>query len=155
MMYCKSLHDVLVRCCKCRQLLVGHDLHSCSTGWRHRCKTMRSTMTSQTDKYKHTAKLRFHTLREWHILSLLSTFQKHLLCQPRHLSSVVDEHFFINESLSQMKWEPSTLYMYVCCNYCWRHSCFVDSWRHWSGFQAMCRYLCCLATCSTNSYIRP
>jgi pimeloyl-ACP methyl ester carboxylesterase len=29
--------------------------------------------------------------------------QKHLLCNPRHLSSVVDEHFFINESFSQMK----------------------------------------------------
>ncbi|KAK7091805.1 uncharacterized protein [Littorina saxatilis] len=28
--------------------------------------------------------------------------QKYLLCQPRHLSSVVDEHFFINETFSQM-----------------------------------------------------
>jgi len=29
--------------------------------------------------------------------------QKHLLCNPRHLSSVVDEHFFINETFSQMQ----------------------------------------------------
>ncbi|XP_005109384.1 uncharacterized protein LOC101846099 [Aplysia californica] len=29
--------------------------------------------------------------------------QKHLLCHPRHLSSVVDEHYFINETLSQLR----------------------------------------------------
>ncbi|XP_038051976.1 uncharacterized protein LOC119724816 [Patiria miniata] len=29
--------------------------------------------------------------------------QKYLLCQPRHLSSIVDEHYFINESLSQLR----------------------------------------------------
>ncbi|KAJ8304165.1 hypothetical protein KUTeg_017748, partial [Tegillarca granosa] len=28
---------------------------------------------------------------------------KHLLCHPKHLSSVVDEHHFINESFSQLK----------------------------------------------------
>jgi len=31
------------------------------------------------------------------------TRQKHFLCHPRHLSSVVDEHYFVNETLSQMK----------------------------------------------------
>ncbi|KAK3761446.1 hypothetical protein RRG08_045145, partial [Elysia crispata] len=29
--------------------------------------------------------------------------QKYLLCHPRHLSSVVDEHHFINETFSQMR----------------------------------------------------
>ncbi|KAK6168011.1 hypothetical protein SNE40_021921 [Patella caerulea] len=29
--------------------------------------------------------------------------QKHLLCHPKHLSSVVDEHHFINETFSQIK----------------------------------------------------
>ncbi|GFR77914.1 alpha/beta hydrolase domain-containing protein 14A, partial [Elysia marginata] len=29
--------------------------------------------------------------------------QKYLLCHPRHLSSVVDEHYFINETFSQMR----------------------------------------------------
>ncbi|ESO93742.1 hypothetical protein LOTGIDRAFT_228523 [Lottia gigantea] len=29
--------------------------------------------------------------------------QKHLLCHPRHLSTVVDEHHFINDSFSQIK----------------------------------------------------
>uniref|UniRef100_A0A0B7B0A4 acylglycerol lipase n=1 Tax=Arion vulgaris TaxID=1028688 RepID=A0A0B7B0A4_9EUPU len=29
--------------------------------------------------------------------------QKYLLCHPRHLSSIVDEHHFINESFSQMR----------------------------------------------------
>jgi len=29
--------------------------------------------------------------------------QMHLLCNPRHLSSAVDEHFFINGSFSQIK----------------------------------------------------
>ncbi|XP_060062563.1 uncharacterized protein LOC132543120 [Ylistrum balloti] len=29
--------------------------------------------------------------------------QKHLLCHPKHLSSVVDEHHFINESFSQLR----------------------------------------------------
>jgi pimeloyl-ACP methyl ester carboxylesterase len=29
--------------------------------------------------------------------------QKHLLCNPRHMSSAVDEHFFINQSMSQLK----------------------------------------------------
>ncbi|XP_033647162.1 uncharacterized protein LOC117306770 [Asterias rubens] len=29
--------------------------------------------------------------------------QKYLLCQPRHLSSVVDEHYFINQSLAQLR----------------------------------------------------
>ncbi|KAL5015361.1 hypothetical protein ScPMuIL_009631 [Solemya velum] len=29
--------------------------------------------------------------------------QKHLLCHPKHLSSVVDEHHFINETFSQMR----------------------------------------------------
>ncbi|XP_022092786.1 uncharacterized protein LOC110980430 isoform X2 [Acanthaster planci] len=29
--------------------------------------------------------------------------QKYLLCQPRHLSSIVDEHYFINQSLSQLR----------------------------------------------------
>ncbi|KAK3590920.1 hypothetical protein CHS0354_032639 [Potamilus streckersoni] len=29
--------------------------------------------------------------------------QKHLLCHPRHLSTVVDEHYFINESFAQFR----------------------------------------------------
>jgi len=29
--------------------------------------------------------------------------QKHLLCNPRHMSAAVDEHFFINQSISQLK----------------------------------------------------
>jgi len=29
--------------------------------------------------------------------------QRHFMCNPRHLSSIVDEHHFINESFSQMK----------------------------------------------------
>ncbi|XP_071942473.1 uncharacterized protein [Antedon mediterranea] len=29
--------------------------------------------------------------------------QKYLMCQPHHLSTVVDEHYFINESLSQIR----------------------------------------------------
>ncbi|CAL1530323.1 unnamed protein product [Lymnaea stagnalis] len=29
--------------------------------------------------------------------------QKYLMCHPRHLSSVVDEHYFINETFSQMR----------------------------------------------------
>ncbi|KAK2153006.1 hypothetical protein LSH36_311g03056 [Paralvinella palmiformis] len=33
--------------------------------------------------------------------------QKHLLCNPRHLSSIVDEYHFINDSISQMQ----TLFM--------------------------------------------
>ncbi|XP_013395840.1 uncharacterized protein LOC106162942 [Lingula anatina] len=33
--------------------------------------------------------------------------QKYVLCHPRHLSSVVDEHFFINDTFSQIK----TLYL--------------------------------------------
>ena len=40
--------------------------------------------------------------------------QKHLLCQPRHLSSAVDEHFFINESFTQMRQDSSSLLSVSC-----------------------------------------
>jgi hypothetical protein len=31
------------------------------------------------------------------------TFQKHLLCNAVHISSAIREHFYMNETFSQMK----------------------------------------------------
>ena len=31
------------------------------------------------------------------------SIQKHLLCQPKHLSSAFDEYYFMNESIAQIK----------------------------------------------------
>lgn len=39
------------------------------------------------------------------VLHLSLFFQKYLLCHPKHLSSVVDEYHFINESFSQIRWD--------------------------------------------------
>jgi len=38
-----------------------------------------------------------------HVAQDVVTRQKYLLCHPRHLSSVVDEHYFVNETLSQLR----------------------------------------------------
>lgn len=38
-----------------------------------------------------------------HVGQEVVTRQKFLLCHPRHLSSVVDEHHFVNETLSQLR----------------------------------------------------
>ncbi|CAI9721050.1 Hypothetical predicted protein [Octopus vulgaris] len=42
-------------------------------------------------------------LRETSIAEQVKNRQKYLLCHPKHLSSAVDEHHFINESISQIR----------------------------------------------------
>ena len=55
-----------------------------------------------------------------HYVCFCNMSQKYLLCQPRHQSTAVDEHHFMNETFSQMQWVCSchhTLYTtYYFCN---------------------------------------
>ena len=44
--------------------------------------------------------------------------QKHLLCQPKHLSSMFDEYYFMNDSMDQIK--------YVCvCTQLVKHVAYI------------------------------